>query len=144
MDEIRTAREALFERYQNLLASLESDGFLRLPKVPAECRPSYHLFYVLCRDEQTRDELLDYCHRRRIGACFHYVPLHCSPMGARFGYGEGDLPVTERLSSRLLRLPLYAAMTEEDQSAVVECLQDFFAAGSRSQSHPERRAGTPE
>jgi dTDP-4-amino-4,6-dideoxygalactose transaminase len=144
MDSIRAARRAAYERYIEDLTPLEEKGVLRLPKVPESCEPSYHLFYVLCPDTQTRDNLLEHCHKQRIGATFHYVPLHSSPMGMRYGYGEGDLPITEQSSSRLLRLPFYAGLTEGDQAAVVRCVEDFFIRSKTARTRTGPSAQVPE
>jgi dTDP-4-amino-4,6-dideoxygalactose transaminase len=119
LDVIRERRLALFEYYQNGLAALEDDGLLRLPRRPDECRSNFHLFYVLLPDEATRNGLMAHLKEQGILAVFHYVPLHTSPVGRSFGYGDGDLPVTESHSARLLRLPMYNDLTEAEQARVV-------------------------
>ena len=105
----------------------EARGCLRLPRVPAHCRHNGHLFHVLLPDGPTRDALLDHLRAREIGAVFHYVPLHLSPMGRRFGYGPGDLPRTEDLAGRLVRLPCFFGLGAAQQDRVVREVGAFFA-----------------
>jgi dTDP-4-amino-4,6-dideoxygalactose transaminase len=114
------------------LSQLEQSGLLRLPQIPAECDSSHHLYYVLLADQETRDRLIVYLKEKHIRALFHYVPLHCSPMGRRLRYREGDFPVTEQYSGRLVRLPLYPDLKEEEQETVVRCMESFFS-GTRAQ-----------
>ena len=99
---------------------------MRLPVTPEDCLGNFHLFYILLPDRKTRDSLLAHLNQNGIHAVFHYNPLHSSPMGQTFGYSEGDLPVTEELSSRLLRLPMYYEITEEDQRRVVDAIRDHL------------------
>ena len=101
-------------------------GFLTLPKVPEDCDSNYHMFYILLPDMHIRDAVMEEFKRVGIMAVFHFVPLHCSPMGERFGYKTGDLPVTEEMSERLLRLPFFYDMTEEEQVLVVKSLQGIM------------------
>jgi dTDP-4-amino-4,6-dideoxygalactose transaminase len=126
LDEIAARRRALFEFTREHLQSLEDEGLLRLPIIPEGCEPNYHLFHILLPDTRTRDGLLAYLKQESIHAVFHYVPLHSSPMGQKFGYREGDLPVTEDLSGRLLRLPLYYAITPDDQFRVIQEVQRYL------------------
>jgi dTDP-4-amino-4,6-dideoxygalactose transaminase len=119
MDEITEVRRRRFEFYRQQLGPLEADGLLRLPRVPADCGSNHHLFYIILPSQAARDALIEHLHRNQILAVFHYVPLHSSPMGRQYGYREGDLPVTEDLSRRLLRLPLYHEITEQEQTRVV-------------------------
>jgi dTDP-4-amino-4,6-dideoxygalactose transaminase len=119
MDEITQRRRRLYERYRDALAGLEREGLLRLPRVSEGCRSNSHLFYLLLPDGAARDGLLAHLNGRGIHAVFHYVPLHSSPVGRRYGYEVEDLPVTEDASRRLLRLPLYHEMTEAEQAHVI-------------------------
>lgn len=123
---INASRRAKFEEYLARLAPLEAAGRLRLPRTPEDCRSNHHLFYVLLPDETTRDALAAHLRGRGVLAVFHYVPLHTSPMGRSFGYQDGDLPVTEDISRRLLRLPLFHEMTAEEQDRVVDQIEGYF------------------
>jgi len=144
LDEIQRVRSRLYNRYYELLQPLAEEGFLQLPIVPEDCQSNDHIFYVLTNDSKTRDELLSHLRGNAIGAAFHYVPLHTTPMGSRYGYATGDLPVTESLHARLIRLPLYGDLTIQDQDRVVEFLKSFFPAvvkGTiRRRTHEIRRA----
>ena len=133
LEEIATRRRDIYEFYRSRLEPLEAEGLLRLPRIPAACRSNYHMFYILLPSRQSRDGLLDYLKQQDIHSVFHYVPLHTSPMGRTFGYGDGDLPVTEDLSGRLLRLPFYYEIGESEQSRVVDGVTNFLrvsASGS--------------
>jgi dTDP-4-amino-4,6-dideoxygalactose transaminase len=133
LDEIKERRRAVYEFYLSHLRELEGRGSLRLPIIPEGCDTNYHMFHVLLRDQATRDRLMSHLRQHNIQAVSHYVPLHTSPMGLRLGYAEGGLPVTEDASARLLRLPFYIQLTEEEQLMVVHALESFFA-GRRSRA----------
>lgn len=126
MDEITARRRAVYHFYRLNLSPLEVRGLIRLPAMPQGTKSNYHIFYILLRDSKTREGLMRYLKSCGIQAVFHYVPLHSSPMGRSFGYREGDLPLTEDLSARLLRLPLYPDLTEEDQLQVIERISDYL------------------
>ncbi|WP_240911025.1 dTDP-4-amino-4,6-dideoxygalactose transaminase [Paludisphaera soli] len=123
---INASRRAKYDAYLRRLEPLEREGRLRLPRTPEHCRSNAHLFYVLLPDEATRDELAAHLRSRGVLAVFHYVPLHASPMGRKFGYREGDLPLTEDASRRLLRLPLFHEMTADEQDFVVDQIEGYF------------------
>jgi dTDP-4-amino-4,6-dideoxygalactose transaminase len=127
LDAIASRRRDIYEFYRERLAPLEARGLLRLPRVPDACRTNYHMFYVLLPSRVQRDGLLEHLKGQGIVAVFHYVPLHTSPMGRTFGYGDGDLPVTEDLSGRLLRLPFYYEISPPEQSRVVEAVGAYLS-----------------
>lgn len=122
LEQITNRRREIYEFYEERLRPLEDAGHLRLPRIPPECQSNYHLFYILARDAQDRDELLSYLKQNGIHAVFHYVPLHTSPMGYKFGYRQGDLPITEDLAARLVRLPMFYELTKAEQGRVIESL----------------------
>jgi len=126
LDEINRKRKAIFEFYYENLKELEEAGELRLPIIPDGCETNYHLFYILLHSEEKRNFLMDQLKDAGIQAVFHYVPLHNSPMGMRFGYRDGDLPLTESLSGRLLRLPFYADLELEEQKFVVNMVRKIL------------------
>jgi dTDP-4-amino-4,6-dideoxygalactose transaminase len=128
LEPIALRRRAIFESYQQQLAPLEARGWLQLPRIPAGCTSNYHMFYLLLPDAPTRDALLAHLKEHGIGAVFHYVPLHTAPVGLSFGYRQGDLPVTEAASSRLVRLPFYYDITDAEQAEVVGRIEDFLTA----------------
>jgi len=125
-DTITQKRLAIFQRYQEGLQPLAEKGHVRLPTIPPLSRHNAHLFYILVRDEASRRRLIDHLKQNGINVVFHYVPLHLSPMGQRFGYQPGDLPVTEDLASRLIRLPCFFELTPDSQDYVIAQLYAFF------------------
>ena len=139
MDRITDLRRAAHERYITYLSPLAAEGLLRLPVTPEGCVGNYHLFYVLCPDTSSRDTAIADLRRKNIQATFHFIPLHCSPMGQKLGYRAGALPITEDMSGRLLRLPLHPTLTAEEQCRLAECLGDSLEA---SVSSANRRHGS--
>ena len=126
MEQINRRREKLFNYYYKALIPLVNDGKLRLPYVPSECESNSHLFYIILKDAETRNGLMDHLRSKGIHSVFHYLPLHLSVVGRSMGYKEGQLPITESMSGRLLRLPFFYELTEEDQATVVKAINDFF------------------
>lgn len=126
----RITRERLetWQHYHDLLAPVETEGLLRRPIVPDECRHNAHMYYVLLNSEIDREALLAEFKRRDIGAVFHYVPLHSSPAGRRYGRVHGEMAVTNRQSARLVRLPLWLGLTRTQQDRVVETLRGICSA----------------
>jgi len=120
LDEITERRRQIYETYLKHLKPFESRGLLRLARIPKDCRSNYHLFYILLPDEGIRAAVMNHLKRKGIPAFFHYTPLHLSPMGARLGYQKGDLPVTEEMSSCLLRLPIHYDLSEAEQQLVLD------------------------
>lgn len=132
MDEITALRREAHRFYRNILSPLEERGLLSIPRTPAECETNFHMFYVLLGDGKIRDALMAHLKQNGIGAVFHYIPLHNSAMGKRFGYRDGDLPQTENLSARLLRLPFYAGITHDEQTQVAGCMSEFLERAHES------------
>jgi dTDP-4-amino-4,6-dideoxygalactose transaminase len=126
LDPIAERRREIYQTYQQHLEPLEAAGLLRLPRIPEDCDSNYHMFYLLLADQPTRDGLMTHLREHGILAVFHYVPLHSSPMGQKFGNREGDLPLTEDLSRRLVRLPFYYTLTEDEQMEVVDLVQAYL------------------
>jgi len=126
LDEISKRRRQLYEVYHQSLAPLEQAGYLRRPIVPDACRTNHHIYYVLLADEATRDAVMDHLRGQGIGAVFHYVPLHTAPMARHCKTASAGLPVTESLSGRLLRLPMYHELTGMQQQRVVDEIGRFF------------------
>ncbi|HKF18713.1 MAG TPA: dTDP-4-amino-4,6-dideoxygalactose transaminase [Candidatus Dormibacteraeota bacterium] len=124
-EDIQRRRALIWERYRDQLAEWARDQNVVLPVVPTDCEQSYHMFYVLMPSLDSRQALIRHLRQRDIQAVFHYLPLHLSPMGERFGGRPGDCPVTEHLSDRLLRLPFYNTLEEPDQARVVQALREF-------------------
>ena len=119
---ISKERLAVWQRYHERLAPLEQEGLLRRPIVPTECQHNGHLYYVLLSSERDREVVLDHLKTNGINAVFHYIPLHSSPAGLRFGRAHGDLPLTTSLSQSLIRLPIWIGLSENQQERVCEVL----------------------
>ena len=124
-DQIQSMRRQIWEIYARELASWAEANGVRLPIVPAECEQGYHMFYVLMPSFESRQALISHLAGLGILAVFHYLPLHLSPMGLRFGGRRGDCPVTEDLADRLLRLPFFTGMSSSEQSQVIEAVRGF-------------------
>jgi dTDP-4-amino-4,6-dideoxygalactose transaminase len=119
---ITQRRCTLWQRYHTGFEAAERAGLLQRPSVPAECRHNGHIYYLLLRDERARDALKQSLAERDISAVFHYVPLHSSPAGIRYGRTNGTLSVTDRQSARLLRLPLYVGLSDAECDRVIEAV----------------------
>jgi dTDP-4-amino-4,6-dideoxygalactose transaminase len=124
-DGLQARREQLWRRYFTELGPWACRAGARLPVVPAECEQPHHLFYLLLPSAERRDALMEHLKARGVYAVFHYLPLHLSTMGARFGGREGDCPVTEDVSARLVRLPLFADLTDAEQDRVISGVLAF-------------------
>lgn len=124
-EQIQSARQRLWENYMRELSGWATDNDVRLPTIPPECEQSYHMFYLILPSLDSRQALISHLSQREIFAVFHYLPLHLSPMGRTFGGREGDCPVTEKISERLLRLPFYTGMTTTEQTQVIEAVSEF-------------------
>jgi dTDP-4-amino-4,6-dideoxygalactose transaminase len=127
MDQITRQRNEIWDFYQKALIPLVNEGKLKLPYVPPCCESNSHLFYIILPNEKSRDGLMQYLRKENIHAVFHYVPLHLSTVGLSMGYEEGQLPVTESLSGRLLRLPFYYELTRKEQEMIVDHIFKFFS-----------------
>ena len=119
-DQIQAKRQRIWQRYAEGLASWCEETGVRMPFVPAHCRQPYHMFYVLFPNLEARQSMIAHLLDDQITAVFHYLPLNVSEMGARFGGGAGQCPVTERVSDRLLRLPFYNNLAEDEQERVID------------------------
>lgn len=128
-DDINESRLAAWDAYYEGLSALEERGVLELPVVPDGCVHNAHMFYVKCSDLAERTELIDYLRSHGICSVFHYVPLHSSPAGQKFGRFHGVDEVTTRDSDRLLRLPMYYGLSLESVGRVVNTIWEFY--GSR-------------
>lgn len=126
-EQITEGRLAIWQRYHDLLQPLEEQGFLRRPIIPTDCQHNAHMYYVLLAPEIDRRHVLTELKKNEINAVFHYVPLHSSPGGRRYGRTHGDLTVTEGHSERLLRLPLWHSLSLQQQERIVQTLHKAVA-----------------
>jgi dTDP-4-amino-4,6-dideoxygalactose transaminase len=123
-ESITQRRLRIWEQYHEGFAQLEVQGKVHRPLVPSECRHNAHLYYLLMGDLSARMTLLERLKARGVNAVFHYVPLHSSPAGKRYGRAHGDLSRTEAVSDRLVRLPLWIEMADEDVVQVIRAVYE--------------------
>lgn len=137
-------RLTLWNKYHERLESLESDGLLRRPVIPEYAAHNAHMYYVLAPSAESRNRCIAELSALGIGAIFHYVPLHSSPAGLRYGRTSGALSVTDQSAARLIRLPMFYALQTHEIDDVVAALAGAVrmpvrsAVSSRAQPHPSR------
>lgn len=124
--EITDNRIATWNRYRDNLKVLEAKGLLELPRVPTDCKSNGHMFWVKLSDLDERSRFISFLGTKEIGAAFHYVPLHTSPMGQKIGIFRGEDKYTTRESERLVRLPLFYGMAKQEVDLVCQVVEDFF------------------
>ena len=123
-ERIQAKRRRIWERYDESLRSWAERCGVIVPSVPAHCEQPYHMYYLVMPSLEKRQALIGYLNDHNISSVFHYQPLHLSEMGRQFGGKVNDCPVTETVSDRLLRLPFYNDLTEEEQSFVIDRITD--------------------
>lgn len=125
-DEINASRIARWNQYYELLLPLKEEGKIELPVVPEGCVHNGHMFYVKTKDMQERTRLIDFLKENGILAVFHYVPLHSAPAGIGYGRFHGEDKYTTRESERLLRLPMFYQLTEEQTVYIAGKVKEFY------------------
>ncbi len=135
--DIISRRREIWRRYLCAFSELEAEGRLRCPIVPMECESNGHIFYILAPDRGARDRWLHELDLQGVNAVTHYVPLHSAPAGRRFGRVAGAMTVTDDASDRLIRLPMYADLSEEAQERVISAVHAVAGGGT------EARLGIP-
>ncbi|WP_058960375.1 dTDP-4-amino-4,6-dideoxygalactose transaminase [Type-E symbiont of Plautia stali] len=126
-ERINQQRLRLWQRYYDALQPLAAAGRIELPMVPENCLHNAHMFYIKLRDSDDRQALINWMKEAEILTVFHYIPLHSSPAGERFGRFHGDDRFTTKESERLLRLPLFYNLSDNNQRTVISSLLSFFA-----------------
>lgn len=121
-EQITTRRLDAWSTYHSLLEMVENNGLLKRPTIPAECQHNGHTYYVILPADLDRNEVLSSLRRIQIHSVFHYVPLHDSPAGRRFGRVHGSMANTEDLAARLIRLPLWVGISRQQQEQVAHAL----------------------
>ena len=125
-DEIQASRMRAWERYQEAFMPLAEEGRIELPFVPEECKQNAHMFYIKTKNLNERTLLIDHLKSKGICAVFHYIPLHSSPAGQKYGKFHGEDRYTTKESERLLRLPIYQDIIEEDVDRIVSEVLKFY------------------
>ena len=123
--EIQIKRKIIWDCYFNNLEDWAGQNDVKLPFVPTYCDQSYHMFYLIMPSLSHRQALIDYLKSLGILSVFHYIPLHCSEMGRRYGFKKGDFEVSETVSDCLIRLPLYNNLSRDDQMSVINAVKNF-------------------
>jgi len=124
--EIYNSRMNCWNIYYSDLCELEEKGVIELPFIPEDCVHNAHMFYIKAKDCDERTKLIDYLKAHYIQTVFHYIPLHSAPAGIRYGRFSGEDKYTTKESERLLRLPLFYGLTEDDVHRVTECIKNFY------------------
>lgn len=122
---IQENRKRIWERYFDKLQDWAFQNHAQMPFVPPHCEQSYHMFYLLLPGLKERQGLIKHLANQNILSVFHYLPLHTSEMGQRFGGRAGDCPVTEKISDQLIRLPFYNNLSLEDQDRVIAAIKQY-------------------
>lgn len=126
IDEITAKRKTIHQRYSAGLHPYATSGIIGMSNIPIGCQSNYHLFYIILETESVRDRVRRELSELGITTAFHYVPLHSSPMGNSLGYTPDDLPITEDLSRRLLRLPMSTGMSDNEVDYVISNLTSIL------------------
>ncbi|MCI5858465.1 MAG: dTDP-4-amino-4,6-dideoxygalactose transaminase [Blautia sp.] len=125
-EKIREDRLESWNYYHEELRSLADAGYIEQPFIPDYAEHNAHMYYIKTKDLETRGRLIDFLAKREIHTVFHYVPLHSAPAGQKFGRFHGEDKYTTKESERLLRLPMYYQLKEEDQEQVVKAVKEFY------------------
>ena len=125
-DKINNYRLGIWNRYYNGLKKLEDEGRIDLPFIPEGCVHNAHMFYIKAKDLEERTALIKYLKENGIQAVFHYIPLHTAPAGKKFGRFHGEDVYTTKESERLMRLPLYYGLKDEEVDYIIEKVKEFY------------------
>lgn len=125
-DEITKARMDRWNQYDALLRDLADKGLIEQPFVPDYCTHNAHMYYIKVRDLEQRGDFINFMKSKDVLTVFHYVPLHTAPAGLKYGRFHGEDNFTTRESDRLVRLPMYYALTEDDVNYICECVHEYF------------------
>lgn len=125
-DEITSDRMRSWNQYYSGLSSLKEEGKVELPYIPEYCEHNAHMFYMKCKDLDERTELIKFLKEKDILPVFHYIPLHSAPAGKQFGRFAGEDVYTTKESERLVRLPMYYGLKEEQVSYIIDKIKEFY------------------
>ena len=125
-DEIMKKRMSIWERYHEAFENLEKEGKVIRQYIPEYVKHNAHMYYLILHNENERNLFISKLKEKGIMAAFHYIPLHSSPVGESLEYKKGDLPVTEEYASRLVRLPLWADMSNEDVNYIIDSVNNIL------------------
>ena len=130
-EEMLARRMAAWNRYDAALRPLAEEGLMEVPVIPEGCEHNAHMYYLKCRDLAQRTDFISFMKGRGVQCVFHYIPLHSAPAGLRFGRFHGEDEYTTRESERLVRLPLFDAITPAQQEEVINGVKAFFEGNGK-------------
>lgn len=125
-DEINENRKKTWNTYYEALKPLSDKGAFEMPSIPPECEHNAHMFYIKCKNLADRTAFISFMKAQEIGCVFHYIPLHSAPGGEKFGCFHGEDIYTTKESERLVRLPMYYNISDDQLDAVINSIQSFF------------------
>ena len=125
-EEITQARLARWNQYMELLTPLAKEGKIELPYIPDHCTHNAHMFYIKTKDMEERSRLIEHLKKKDILAVFHYVPLHSAPAGMKYGRFHGKDKYTTKESERILRLPMFYKLTEDEVEYITGQIKEFY------------------
>ena len=125
-DKIFDDRMNTWNKYYEALKPLAEAGKIELPTIPEDCEHNAHMFYIKCKDLEERTKLINYAKDNDVLMVFHYIPLHSAPAGKKYGRFSGEDIFTTKESERLVRLPLYYGITDEDRDKVISVVRGFY------------------
>ncbi|WP_295089408.1 dTDP-4-amino-4,6-dideoxygalactose transaminase [Ruminococcus sp.] len=126
-DDINNNRLATWNSYYNAFKPLADKGLIDIPVIPENCKHNAHMFYIKCKDLKERSEFIKSMKEQGVQCTFHYIPLHSAPAGIKFGRFDGQDEVTTKESERLVRLPMYYQLSEEDLNKTINCILNYFS-----------------
>jgi len=126
IDKIFNNRMHTWNTYYNAFKPLEEKGLITLPFIPNNCEHNAHMFYFKAKDLDERTRLITFLKEKGVQAVFHYIPLHSAPAGIKYGRFHGEDKYTTKESERLVRLPLYYGITQEDINTVISAVKEFY------------------
>lgn len=125
-DEVQAWRIARWDEYYEQLRPLAEEGRIELPFIPEGCTNNAHMFYIKTKDITERSELIRFMKEKDVLCVFHYIPLHGSPAGQKYGRFHGEDVYTTKESERLLRLPMYYGLKADEVSYITDCIREFY------------------
>ena len=126
VDVIEQERIRIWNMYYESLKPLADRHLIELPNIPSECEHNAHMFYIKAKNLEERTRLIEHLKKNEVLSVFHYIPLHSSPAGIKYGRFHGEDVYTTKESERLVRLPIYFELTAEDCNKVVSCIHSFY------------------
>ncbi|MDB2476132.1 dTDP-4-amino-4,6-dideoxygalactose transaminase [Paracoccaceae bacterium] len=126
LDQIQQKRTQSYNRYMDAFKQIENNGHVTLPKVNSESRGNHHIFYLRLHSEFQRTDFIHHMEEAGISTPFHYVPLHSSPAGKKYGKTPDALPVTDKVSTSLVRLPMHYTLANHEIDKVINCVNEYF------------------